>query len=247
MIKTPECVKRFNSAKARFLKGTLENFFQQELPKLVGPILREKLVDEIISLLEQMLPLKDHLKPGQIVWNAVDIRTRADSSHPRFVPVILTIIDEKDVEKLANGTPMSKIRNNAIARIQNEAYEQGSLLSMRDIGLISWRYDSAISNYRKQYEKQHNIILPNTGSLQDVGSCISHKAAIIRKIIVEKKDPLTVARETNHTMQAVDRYLKDFYRVQYCYNDNKNEDFTAKATGLNKFVIKEYFEILKNI
>ena len=62
MIKTPECVKRFNSAKARFLKGTLENFFQQELPKLVGPILREKLVDEIISLLEQMLPLKDHYK-----------------------------------------------------------------------------------------------------------------------------------------------------------------------------------------
>ena len=247
MIKTPECVKRFNSAKARFLKGALENFFQRELPKLIGPILREKLVDEIIALLEQMLPLKDHLKPGQMVWNAVDIRTRADSNNPKFVPVILTIIDEQDIEKLANGTPMSKIRDHAIARVQNETHKQGALLSMRDIGLFSWRYGGAISNYRKKYEKEHDITLPNTGSLQDMGSCISHKAAIIRKIIVEKKDPLTVARETNHTMHAVDRYLKDFYRVQYCYNDNKNEDFTAKATGLNKFVIKQYFEILKNI
>jgi len=52
-----------------------------------------------------MLPLKDHLKPGQIVWNAVDIRTRADSKNPKFVPVILTLISEKDIEKLTKGVP----------------------------------------------------------------------------------------------------------------------------------------------
>ena len=48
-------------------------------------------------------------------------------------------------------------------------------------------------------------------------------------------------------MQAVDRYLKDYYRVKYCFDDNKDIDFTAKATGLMKFVIKEYFEIIKNL
>ncbi len=245
MIKTPEKVKRFNSAKVRFLKGALNNFFHREFPKLIGPILRDKLVDELVNIFEKTLPHRDYLRPGQLIWNAVDIRTRADSRNPKFVPVILTIISEEDIEKLVSGAMMSEIRNNAIARIQNEAHSQGGLLSMRDIGLFSWRDSGTISQYRKKYEKEHNTILPNTGTLHDMGSCISHKTIIIKKIILENKDPLTVAKETNHSMQAVDRYLKDFHRVQYCYNDNKNLDFTVKATGISKFVVEQYFDILK--
>ena len=136
MIKSPDCVKRFNSAKVRFLKGILDNFFKNEFPKLIGPILRDKLTDELINILDKMLPLKDYLKPGQVMWNAVDIRTRADSQNPKFVPVILTLINEQDIEKLTNGTPMSAIRDQAIARLHHEAYAQGGLLS--PCGLLAY-------------------------------------------------------------------------------------------------------------
>ena len=247
MIKSPDYVKRFNSAKVRFLKGILDNFFKTEFPKLIGPILRDKLTDELINILDKMLPLKDYLKPGQVIWNAVDIRTRADSKNPKFVPVILTLINEQDIDKLTNGTPMSAIRDQAIARLHHEAYAQGGLLSMWDIGLLTWRYGCDISRYRLNYEKEYDVILPNTGTLQDMGSCISHKAIIIKKIIIDKKDPITVAKETNHSIYAVERYLKDFYRVKYCYDDNKNIEFISLATGLNKFVVKEYFEILNEL
>jgi hypothetical protein len=243
-MKSPDYVKRFNSAKVRFLKGSLESFFQRELPKLLGPILRKKLVEELIRILDMTLPSKEYLKPGQIVWNVVDISTRADSKNPRFVPVILTIVNQDDSEKLANGVPMSEIRKNAIARIMNEAYAQGGLLSMRDIGLVTWRYGSDISKHRKRYEKEHDATLPHTGSLQDMGSCISHKKVIIKKVIIDKKDPYSVAKETNHSMLAVDRYLKDFRRVQYCFNEGKDIHFAAAATGLNNFVVKEYWQIL---
>jgi hypothetical protein len=184
MIKSPDYVKRFNSAKARFLKGILDNFFESEFPKLIGPILRDKLTDELIKILEKMLPLKEHLKPGQVIWNAVDIRTQADAKQPKFVPVILTLINEQDIEQLTSGTPMSVIRDQAIARLHHEAYSQGGLLSMRDIGLLTWRYGGTISQYRLNYEQEHDVILPNTGTLQDMGSCISHKAIMIKKNIV---------------------------------------------------------------
>jgi len=246
MIKTPEYVKRFNSAKVRFLKGTLNSFFKQEFPKLIGPILRNKLIDELIKLVENTLPLKDHLKPGQIVWNVVSVSTRADSPNPRFVPVTLTIIDEEDIEKLTKGVPMSQIMEQAIGRIVQEAYAQGGLLSMRDIGLITWRHGSTISNYRKKYEKEHDVTLPHTGSLQDMGSCISHKSMIIKKIEVDKKDPYTVAKETNHSMLAVDRYIKDFNRVRMCHQDGKDVNFISLATGLNKYVVDEYIKILNH-
>jgi hypothetical protein len=244
MIKSPDYVKRFNSTKVRFLKGSLNSFFKQEFPKLIGPILRTKLIDELIKLIEKILPLKDHLKPGQILWSVVSTSTRADSLNPRFVPVVLTIINEEDIEKLTKGVLMSQIMEQAIARIIQEAYSQGGLLSMRDIGLLTWRYSGSISPYRKKYEKQHDITLPHTGSLQDMGSCISHKSMIIRKIEVDKKDPYAVAKETNHSMLSVDRYIKDFNRVRICHQDGKDVDFISLATGLNKYVIDEYITIL---
>jgi len=246
MIKAPDCRKRFDSAKARFLEPALDNFFKREFPKLLGPILRRKLVEELIKLLQALLPLKAHLKPGQIVWNAVCAKTRADSPNVRYVPVTLTMIDEQDIQQLADGVPMPVIIKQGIARITKEAYAQGALLSMRDIGLLSWRQGTTISAYRKSYEKEHNVSLPHTGSLQDMGSCVSHKSIIIKKITIDKKDPLVVATETNHSIGAVDRYIKDFNRVRVCYQDGKDEQFISLATGLNKFVVKEYVKLIEN-
>jgi len=192
------------------------------------------------------LPLKEHVKPGQIVWNAVSIKTRGDSPNVRLIPVTLTMIDEQDIEQLSSGVQMSKIMKQAIARITIEAYNQGALLSMRDIGLLTWRYGSAISQYRKRYEKEQSVTLPHTGSLQDMGSCVSHKSIIIQKVAVDKKDPLTVAQETNHSIWAVDRYIKDFNRVRVCHQDGKNREFISLATGLNKIVVNEYLKIIEN-
>ena len=67
MLLAPDGLKRFHSAKARFLEGALSSFFKREFPKLLGPILRRRLVEELIKLLQDLLPLKAHLKPGQIV------------------------------------------------------------------------------------------------------------------------------------------------------------------------------------
>ena len=246
MIKSPDCRKKFHSAQARFLEGALNIFFKREFPKLLGPILRRKLVEEIIKLLQDLLPLKDHVKPGQIVWNAVSTKTRADSPNVRFVPVTLTMINEQDIQQLADGEPMTKIMKQGIARITKEAYAQGALLSMRDIGLLTWRHGGSISHYRKKYEKEQNVTLPHTGSLQDMGSCITHKSTIVRKITIDKKDPLVVARETNHSIGAVDRYIKDFNRVRLCYQDGKDQEFISLATGLNKFVVNEYVKLIEN-
>ena len=89
MIKPPDCFKHYHSAKQRFLKGLLLNFFDRELPKLFGPTLRQKLADEIIKLVVTAMPEKEHVQPGQIVWNAIDLRTRSASTrraaiHARF-------------------------------------------------------------------------------------------------------------------------------------------------------------------
>ncbi|MGA2106443.1 MAG: DUF1670 domain-containing protein [Syntrophorhabdales bacterium] len=243
MMRAPDPIRRYNSAKARFLKGVLDRFFRKEFPKLIGPLLRSKLVEELINLLEKTLPLKDHVQPGQVVWSVVSLRTRADALNPVFVPVVLTLVDEGDIDTLAKGTRPPKVAPGAMARMMKEAYAQGGLLSMRDLTLLTWRDGSSVSKFRRRYEQEHDMTLPHTGSLQDVGSCISHKSTIVRKVVVDKKDPLTASRETNHSMPAVDRYLKDFHRVRLCQQHGKDADFISFATGINKHVVNEYIKI----
>ncbi len=78
-----------------------------------------------------------------------------------------------------------------------------------------------------------------------MGSCISHKEIIIRKAIVEKKDPTRVALETKHSLIAVERYLKDFRRIETCYHKKPDIDFVSQVTGISKHVVKSYVNILQ--
>jgi len=246
MIKAPDSVKRYNAAKHRFLRPVLINFFAREFPKLFGPVMRERITDELIDLFEKTTPETNRIKPGQILWNALDKNTRGDSPNRRYVTVVLSVITENDVEQLANGVPMSVVANNSIARMYKETYEQGGVLSTRDMGLLTLRSSSLVSQLRLKYEKDHDCLLPHTGLLHDMGSCISHKTTIIRKVLVEKKDPADVARECNHTQRAVDRYLKDFHRVKTAYKQNQDDDYVHIVTGIAKHVVKQYIEMINH-
>lgn len=244
MIRTPDSIKRYNSAKYRFFKPVLINFFAREFPRFFGPTMREKLSDELINLFETISPETKRLKPGQILWSALDKNTRGDSPNRRYVTVILSIITQEDVEQLSEGVLMSKIAQKAIARIIREAYDQGGVLSTRDIGLLTLRYPTNVSQMRINYEKEHNCTLPHTGALHDMGSCVSHKKAIIKKVVIEKKDPTDVARECNHSQRAVDHYIREYHRIKTVYKQNPDIDYIHIVTGIAKHVVKQYIEII---
>jgi hypothetical protein len=245
MISRPQAQKHFGSARKRFLQSSIERFLDREFPRTFGPVIRQKMAEKIVDLVDQQLPPKDFLRPGQCVWNAVSITTRPDSPKCRLVPVILTLVDSSDVEQLARGTHMSVIARQSIARICREAFEQGALLSMRDIGLLVWRSNGTISTIREKWEADQKISLPHVGTIQDFGTCISHKTSIIRKVVYEGKDPRKAADETKHSQRAVDRYLKDFHRVRICYEHNPDIEFVTRTTGLSKHLVNQYFSIIK--
>lgn len=244
MIKAPDSVKRYHSAKARFLKPVIMNFFARECPRFFGPTMREKLADELTSIFEAVAPERSRIKPGQVLWNALDQTTRGDSPRRRYVPVVLTLIREEDIKQLTEGMAMHKIAEGSIARMIREAYEQGGILSSRDLGLLTLRHGTWISAMRKRYEEEHQCTLPHTGALHDMGSCVSHKSLVVRKAVLEKKDPAQVARECNHSQTAVDRYLKDYHRVKTLYRLDQDLEFIHLATQIAKHVIKQYIALI---
>ena len=78
-----------------------------------------------------------------------------------------------------------------------------------------------------------------------MGSCVTHKGLVVRKAILEKKDPAQVARECNHSQAAVDRYLKDYHRIKTLYDLGQDIDFIHLATEVAKHVIKQYIALIE--
>lgn len=213
---------------------------------MFGPVVRENIANALIDLFNSLCPESSRLKPGQIVWNALDKRTRADSENRRYKPVILSLVTDNEVSMFETGSSVSMIRKNVMVRMIREAYQQGAVLSTRDLSLLLVSHAAHLSQLRIEYEEEHQTILPHTGVIHDMGTTITHKRIIIYKHVVEKKDPSIVARETNHSQPAVDKYLKDFNRVKTLVNDKKDIDFIHHTTNMSRQVIKQYLQIINN-
>jgi hypothetical protein len=246
MIPTASSVKHYSSAHDRFLKPAIVNFFEREFCGMFGPVVRENIADALIDLFNSLCPESTRLKPGQIVWNALDKRTRADNEKRRYKPVILSLVTDDEVLMFEKGTSVSTTRKNVMARMIREAYQQGAVLSTRDLSLLLVSSAAYLSQLRIEYEKEHKTILPHTGVIHDMGTTLTHKRIIVYKHVVEKKDPSIVARETNHSQPAVDKYLKDFNRVKTLVNDNKDLNFIHHTTNISRPVIKQYLQIIND-
>lgn len=246
MIPKMPSVKHYSSAHDRFLKPAIVNFFKREFCGLFGPIVRENIADAIIDLFNSLCPESSRLKPGQVIWNALDKRTRADSEKRRYKSVILSLVTDDEVSMFEKNCSIKEIRQNVMARMIKEAYQQGAVLSTRDLSLLLVSSAAWLSQQRIEYEKQNQTILPHTGVIHDMGTTLTHKRIIIYKHIVEKKDPSIVARETNHSQASVDKYLKDFNRVKTLVNDNKDIEFIHHTTNIARPVIRQYLQIINN-
>jgi hypothetical protein len=247
VIPKPQATKLYASAKQRFLAASLDQLLAESLSNHFGPVLRERLVEEIMRVIEQQLPSADHLRVGQCLWSALAQDCHPSSIRRRCLPIVLTLIDYEDIDLLTKGTKMTHIASRAVARMTREAKQQGALLSMRDIGLLVWRQNATISSYRIAFEKTSGELLPHIGSTHDFGSGISHKVEIINQAICKRIDPSQVARNTRHSQKAVDRYLKDFHRVRAAYHHSHDLDFISHTTALSIHLVKQYVHIIEEI
>ena len=242
MIQKSRYVKQYRSAHDRYLKPMIVNFLVHEL-RYLGPITAANVADELIGIFEENVPQIDKLKHGQMLWNALDKNTRGDSKKRKYKSVVLSMVTDEDVTLFEQGKPIKDIRKQVIARIMKEAYQQGGILSTRDVGLMLAAGDGTISHARIQYETENQTVLPHPGALHDMGSTITHKRMIIYKYVVEKKPTNIIAMETNHSQRAVDHYVRDYNRVKTLLDDNKTIEFIHLATKIAKHVIKQYQNI----
>jgi len=134
------------------------------------------------------------------------------------------------------------------ARLLEEAFEQGGVLALADLSLVTGLSTGYLSDLVCEWESENQAVLPRRGTVHDLGPSLSHKAVICRKAISEGKQTPEIARETHHSEASVDRYLLDLERVAYAMLKHgmslKEICFT---TQMSKGLVVQYMELASEL
>lgn len=243
-----EAVYRPQAAKT--LRQTLIRFIAQEFPRLGGPWVIDLFVDKLLELVDTYRIEQGRLKPGQTVWQAVALderpRCRKPMTETRQVPVVITIVNQQDIEDLRNDVKWTQVLQRALVRAANDAYAQGGVLACSDLGLLFNHSVSRISTLISEYEAETGEIVPRRGNIHDMGRTVSHKWIICGKAYLEGKLTPTIARETYHSPQAVDSYTLGLARVYFAtVQQEMTPQEAAFALQQSLYLVQEYVEMIE--
>jgi len=236
---------------AKTLENALAHRIAKEFPRIGGPRIRKLCAEMIMEVVNDHLRPKDCVRHGQIVWTAVGVDNRP-ARHRKMadtdlVTVVLDASTPEDIQARIDRVPVGQWRSQKAIRMCRQAYEQGGLLTNYDLSEILNVGDSPIGQLLAKHERQTKTLIPRRGTVHDAGGGLSHKWIICRKRYVEGKSPDQIARETYHSLEAVDRYLGQFDRIRHCHLQGLGTIETAHILNCSVSLVEVYRQIDKEL
>jgi hypothetical protein len=243
--------KHFRPLLVKNLRNSIAQRIAEQFPRIGGDRIVGACADLILEVIEKHLRPVEHVAPGQALWLAIDKddppRRYRTTEQTRLVPVILTLSNAQDVENRIAGKKRAERTLEKALRMSREAYEQGGLLSNCDLAELLDVSDSRISTLLAAHERTTQQTVPRRATLHDVGSGLTHKGIICRKRHLEGKEPDQIARETQHSLEAVDYYLGQFDRVRACLQLGMTSSQTAHILQCGQKLVEQYVDLCHQI
>lgn len=180
------------------------------------------------------------LRSGQIRYECLPATEGAGKllKDCAFCSVVLTLIDPEDLKIKGD---VVKMRQQKLARLAEQAKEQGGLLTQEDLSQLLCCDVRTIRRDTKAL-KALGIILPTRGQQKDIGPTVTHKGQAVRHWL-EGKEPQEVARAINHSLHAVERYLQHFSRVVFLAGMGFERLQIAFTIGISTATVTAYFDL----
>jgi hypothetical protein len=241
--------RRFGRIKAKSLKHILLERFLNHYGFDKGHVVAAVIVDDILQIIEHFYRYTDNsfLKQGQIVWHAVPIqeypRRGKSMAQTKLIPVVLDMITENDLEDLRQQIHYRELRLKRIERITQQAFDQGALLSLLDVAVLFNVAEPTAGEYLREYQSLYGRTLPTRGSVQLIGGGQTHKLQIIGLHLKGYLVP-TICTKTNHSKEAVERYINDFEAIRLLSTKFDDVDTISRVRRLAPSVVRQYLDLI---
>jgi hypothetical protein len=243
--------KKFGPLRQKTLKNAVAHCIARQFPRIGGPRIQQLCAEMILEIVGRHLRPFDQLCHGQVLWTAIAIDDPPAKNNriadTRLVAVILDLFTTEDLELILQRASRSRRLAQQAARLCRQAHAQGGLLSNCDLSALLGVSESYIANLLVAYERDNRQVLPRRATLHDVGTGLTHKAIICRKRYLDGKQPDEIARETYHSLEAVDRYLGMFDRVRQCLAHGLSPAEIASALDCTPALLQQYLDIHKEV
>lgn len=187
---------------------------------------------------------QNNYQSGQMKWRAISESEPPGKklSECKYIPIKLTVHHlVEDMQVFKEHGRIAK-RGQQIQRMTSEALEQRTLLTVEDLAMILDCDEKTIRMDIKKFQQKYNILVPTRGNKKDIGPGITHKEKSI-ELFIEGKDALAIARQMQHSLKAIERYISTFCRVVYCQQKIRNTLKTALVIGISVALVNKYLEI----
>jgi len=112
-----------------------------------------------------------------------------------------------------------------------------------DLAILLGVCDAVVSKYVNEIQPSGKL-LPTRGNIHDLSGAITHKREIITLYLEGYLTP-QIALKTKHSNEAVDRYIRDYHRVEMLWQHGITDlDQISQLARLSKRVIQQYIDLL---
>lgn len=231
------------------LKGSLLDLIQRDYQFIAGEKIQEMFASDVVNLIDSCYKDPWKMDVGQVVWYGVKVDEKPNygknSKNTALTPVILTVVSEQDLEMKNAGYSDREVREGKMVRLFKEAYEQDALLTHSDVAFLLNVSTGTVSKQVREYMERTGEIIPTRGIIHDIGRALTHKRIIIR-LYKEGYQTPEIARKTNHTEEACDRYIKAYKKVVKLSKKMGVEEI-AQILEMSVSLVKEYVKLMNEV
>lgn len=245
--------KKYRRLKDKSLERLLLHRFLNHYGYDKGEVTAKAIISDILKLIDDYFLVSTldndlhHINSGQLVYMAVptdEFPKRGKAiAQTRLKPVVLSFIADEDIEHIAHGFDSKSLKKKRLIRWVDQAFDQGALLTQLDLSILLGVCDAVVSQYVNEIQKEGKL-LPTRGNIHDLSGAITHKREIITLYLEGYFTP-EIALKTKHSNEAVDRYIRDYHRVEILWKHGiTNLDQISQLTRLSKRVVQQYVDLL---
>ncbi len=179
-----------------------------------SPFEASAILDAVYRVYAPFFETSGTLKPGQVLFQVVSIETSPSTrlADGKQVTVTLTFDAGAEDLKVRRKLGVSDLRRQRMQRMAVEAFQQGGLLTLEDLANRLFNCGQRTLSRDLDVLRRKGIVLPLRSTIKDMGRSISHRSLIIEHWLMGKEYS-EIARDTHHSVPAVQNYVGKFKRV----------------------------------